>query len=360
MRDAYHRDVASLNAHDIQARVEGQHEVEILFLDPEDSHVLVDLVQEVYGDSYDSPWVYEEDEIARRIVAGETKSIIARLTDGTPLGHMALMMGEQRTPVLHAGVAVVTERARGQHLFTRMKKYGADWAQSADFLGIFSEATAAHPYSQKANIDLGAVESGFLLGWIPKSVSNSAAASRTAHRESVALFYLKTNDGPDRPLYAPARHREVISAIVDATGIHGIIQALPSTAHVARSSRIVVHEIDDHNLATVSVLESGQDLAEVLAATRDRLVFQNHRDAVYIDFSLEDPRTEIALEAMDAELPFGFAGVFPNRHTGGDVMRLQSLHNIDIHQDDIATGSDFGRSLLKYVVGDLKRTGANH
>ena len=63
---------------------------------------------------------------------------------------------------------------------------------------------------------------------------------------------------------------------------------------------------------------------------------------------------------MDTELPFGFAGVFPNRHMGGDVMRLQSLHNIDIHQDDIATGSDFGRFLFEYVVGDLKRTGANH
>ena len=53
MRDAYHRDVASLNAHDIQAQVEGQQGVEILFLDPEDSHLLVHLVKEVYGDSYD-------------------------------------------------------------------------------------------------------------------------------------------------------------------------------------------------------------------------------------------------------------------------------------------------------------------
>ena len=40
---------------------------------------------------------------------------------------------------------------------------------------MFSEATAAHPYSQRANIELGAHETGFLLGWIPASVSNDAA-----------------------------------------------------------------------------------------------------------------------------------------------------------------------------------------
>ena len=36
--------------------------------------------------------------------------------------------------------------------------------------GMYSEATAAHPYSQRANIELGAHETGFLLGWIPASV----------------------------------------------------------------------------------------------------------------------------------------------------------------------------------------------
>ena len=41
--------------------------------------------------------------------------------------------------------------------------------------GMFSEATAAHPYSQRANVELGAHETGFLLGWIPASVANDAA-----------------------------------------------------------------------------------------------------------------------------------------------------------------------------------------
>ncbi len=61
--------------------------------------------------------------------------------------------------------------ARGQHLFTRTKQHLMDWARGRGLAGMYSEATAAHPYSQKANIELGAHETGFLLGWIPASVS---------------------------------------------------------------------------------------------------------------------------------------------------------------------------------------------
>ncbi len=334
-------------------------DVEITFLQPEESHVLVGLVTEVYGESYDAEWVYQADEIARRIENGELKSTVGKLDDGTPIGHVAMMVEHGVATVAHAGVAVVTKAARGHHLFTRMKQYGAEWVKSQGYFGIFSEATAAHPYSQKANVDLGAAETGFLLGWIPNSVSNNAAEGREAHRESVALFYLKTNDGPERPLYAPARHRGVIGDIITATGIHGHLAiALPSTP-IPDHTRFVVHEKDDHNLAVISIVEPGADLLEVLNRNRDEAVNANGRDAVYVDFPLENPVTELMLDSCDDELNFGFAGVFPNQHVGGDVLRLQSLHNVALHTEDIATASDHGQALLEYVVADLQRTHAN-
>ena len=49
---------------------------------------------------------------------------------------------------------------------------------------MFSEATAAHPYSQRANIELGAHETGFLLGWIPASVDNDAAGGASGRGAS--------------------------------------------------------------------------------------------------------------------------------------------------------------------------------
>lgn len=338
----------------------GSDDVTIEFLSANDAGVLVGLVTQVYGDSYDADWVYEVDEIARRITDGELVSTVGRDAEGNPIGHVALMVERGIATVVHAGVAVVTKAARGHHLFTRMKGFGAQWARSAGYYGIFSEATAAHPYSQKANVDLGASETGFLLGWIPNTVTNNAAEDRESHRESVALFYLKTNDGPDRPVYAPARHRQTIASIIAATGIHGHVDIAPPATVIPAASEVVVQARDDHNLAIITVLSPGADILEVLTSTRDRLVNEDGRDAIYVDFPLELPSTEIVLDACDSELMFGFAGVFPNQHAGGDVLRLQSLHTVNIHADDIATASPHGRELLAYVVADLARTHANY
>ena len=334
-------------------------ELSIEFLSSGDADDLVRLIEEVYGDSYDAEWVYQAPEIARRIDDGELVSAVGRDPDGTAIGHMALMIEPGVTTVVHAGVAVVSTAARGQHLFTRLKRFSADWATEAGFLGIFSEATAAHPYSQKANVDLGAAETGFLLGWIPNSVSNNAASGREAHRESVALFYLKTNEGPDRAIFAPSRHRAVIRTIIDATGMHGRVDAADPETPMPERSRLIAHAREDHNLAIITVLSPGTDLLAAVTELRDRLVREDGRDAVYVDFPLEDPATEVMLDAIDDTFMFGFAGVFPNQHVGGDVLRLQSLHEVAIHAADIATASPHGAELLAYVVDDLERTHAN-
>ena len=337
------------------------NDVEIRFLRADEAHILTDLVTDAYGTSYDAAWVYDPDEIARRIDAGSLLSTLGLLPEGTVAGHMALMREEPDAPVLHAGVAVVTEAARGHHLFTSLKQYAALWAKGEGVLGIFSEATAAHPYSQKANIDLGAHETGFLLGWIPGTVSNNAALAQDARRQSVALFYLKENDGHDRPIYAPARHRNIINDIVTTTGLRGRMMTADAygESQIDESTAIVITQKDDHNLSIITAQQLGRDLRQVVTNARADLVANRGRDAVYLDLPLNDPATEIILDVDLAELGFGFAGVFPNQHLDGDALRLQSLHNVDIHASDISTASDHGRDLLAYIIADVAATHAN-
>ena len=80
-----------------------------------------------------------------------------------------------------------------------------------------SEATTAHPYSQRANLELGAHETGFLLGWIPATVTNDAAEDKTAPASIGGVFYLKTNDGHDRSDLRASCYREVVASIICLT-----------------------------------------------------------------------------------------------------------------------------------------------
>jgi GNAT superfamily N-acetyltransferase len=327
-------------------------EVNFRFLDPSEGTVLTAAIETAYGLTYDVRWVYDAAEVQARLGDGRYFSCVAENAEGELLCHEGMSVIEAGDRVAHTGQAVTMPIARGQHIFTRTKQFLMDWARERGFAGMFSEATAAHPYSQRANIELGAHETGFLLGWIPASVANDAAAAGPRSRQSAALFYTKLNDGLERPVYPPPRHREIVTRTIELCELRGTVTEPPAAFELAPRSELQVEVSEDHNLALITVHEPGADLTEVIAARRHHLFHSRRLDAVYVDLPLVTPATARVAPQLE-ELGVSYAGVFPNRHTDGDVMRMQSLHRVRVKADGIAVASDHGRELLDYVLADL-------
>jgi hypothetical protein len=330
-------------------------DVTFRFLGPDEGTVLTGAIEAAYGQTYDVRWVYHPDEVGARIGAGTYVACIAESPAGELLCHIGMSLAAAGDAVGHSGQAVTLPAARGQHLFTRTKRYLMDWAQERGLAGMYSEATAAHPYSQKANIELGAHETGFLLGWIPASVSNDAVGER-AGRQSAALFYTKLNDGFEREVYAPVRHRGIVSQTIELCQLRGRVAEPPADCELPPSSELHVELDRDHNLALITVLQPGADLEEAIGGERRHLFHRENLDAVYIDLPLERPATALVADHLE-RLGVSYAGVFPNHRTDGDVLRMQSLHRVRVKADDIAVASDHGRELLDYVLSDLPQSG---
>src|ERR1044072_2665905 len=176
-------------------------DIVIRLLDASEANHVVDAITAAYGETYDLPRAYDRPEIRRRMAHGQLISAAAFTSGGDLLCHAALTRHGHDDHVVHAGQAVSLPAARGHHLFTRVKAHLASSAATRGILGIYSDATAAPPYSQQANLDLGANESGVLLAWIPATVSNDASVMEAPHRASVVLFYLSTNRAPAHPVY---------------------------------------------------------------------------------------------------------------------------------------------------------------
>jgi hypothetical protein len=326
-------------------------DVTFRFLGPDEGTVLTGAIEAAYGQTYDVRWVYDPVEVGARIAAGTYVACIAESPAADLLCHIGMSLAAAGDAVGHSGQAVTLPAARGQHLFTRTKQYLMDWAREHGLAGMYSEATAAHPYSQKANLDLGAHETGFLLGWIPASVANDAADGRRG-RQSAALFYTKLNDGHERSVYAPRRHRDIVARTLELCELRGTVAEPPAGA--APAERTALHrEVDrDHNLALLTVLEPGADLEKAVAAERHHLFHHENLDAIYLDLPLEKPATALLADHLE-RLGVSYAGVFPNHRTDGDVLRMQSLHRVRVKADDVAVASDHGRELLQYVLADL-------
>jgi hypothetical protein len=321
------------------------------FLKPDESDILTSAIEVAYGGSYDVRWVYDRDEVAARLADGRYVSCVAETPAGELLCHEGMSMLAADDAVGHSGQAVTMPAARGQHLFTRTKRFLMQWATDRGLAGMFSEATAAHPYSQRANVDLGAHETGFLLGWIPASVENDAGGGR-GRRQSAAIFYAKLNDGHERPVYAPWRHHAIIAQTIELCGLRGRLSSPPPGAAMPDCTELEVEVDRDHNLALIAVKEPGADLEAAVGAERHHLFHRLDLDAVYVDMPLERPATALLADGLE-RLGVSYAGVFPNHRTDGDVLRMQSLHRVQVKADDIAVASDHGRELLAYVLADL-------
>ena len=322
------------------------------FLRPNEGEVLTEAIRVAYGETYDVRWVYDPEEVSRRLEAGTYVSCVAESPEGELLCHEGMSLTSAGDAVGHSGQAVTMPAARGQHLFTRTKQHLMDWARKVGMAGMYSEATAAHPYSQRANVELGAHETGFLLGWIPASVANDAATKPRPRRQSAALFYSKLNDGHERPVYAPERHRGIVGQTLELCELRGMLAEPPLDAAPAERTELHVEVDADHNLALLTVLVPGDDLEAVVAAERHHLFHRVGLDAVYLDLPLEDPATANLADHLE-RLGVSYSGIFPNRHANGDVLRMQSLHRARISADDISVASDHGRELLDYVLTDL-------
>jgi len=325
--------------------------VRFRLLEPGEGAVLGEAIRAAYGDSYDVRWVYDAAEASRRLAAGTYVSCVAETADGELLCHEGMSLAAPGDAVGHSGQAVTMPAARGRHLFTRTKRFLMDWAAARGMAGMFSEATAAHPYSQRANVELGAHETGFLLGWIPASVDSDTAGARRG-RQSAALFYGKLNDGHRRPVFAPERHREIVARTLELCELRGQLASPPPAARPAERTRLHVEVDADHDLALLTVDEPGADLEAVVAAERHHLFHSAGVAAVYLDLPLDAPATALLADDLET-LGVSYAGIFPNPRCDGDVLRMQSLHRARIEAGDVAVASEHGRELLAYVLADL-------
>jgi len=263
------------------------------------------------------------------------------------VGHLAVTVEHPDSPVGEAGQAVVDPRFRGHHLFPKMKTFMAEQCGDSGMYGLYSEATAVHPYSQKGNLQLGARETGFLLGYIPATVTyKQIGEEKEGRRGSAALFYMRVTGEPEREIFPPLPYLEEVRRVVEHNGLRRVIGEVPEPT--LRPSRMSVEVRQDHNLAFMRVDEPGADLKELVH--RHLRDLSLHRvDCVYVDLPLSDPATPGATARL-IDLGVFFGGIIPEAHAaGGDVLRLQYLNNVEVRADDVSTASDFGEELLGLI-----------
>lgn len=329
--------------------------ISVRFMSAEDAPSVVKCFRAAYGDSYELEWAYDPDAIAARLASGQMVSVVAVDPTDTVVGHLGLDFDDPRDRVAESAHAVVDPAYRGHHLFESLKSFARDAATERGLFGLYSEATAAHPYSQRGNLALGAHELGFLLGFIPEGIDYAGITDGAeAHRLTIALFYLRTNPEPSRLSFPPADVAPMVARVYENASLD---RQLAPGEPPGKDVDSIVHATmrPDHRAAFLSAQTVGADLDAVVRMELDAVLGLADIDCAYLDLPLGDPATAVAAAGLES-LGFFFGCVIPELRPEGDVLRLQLLHQVDPHPGEISTASDFGRDLLADILVDARQT----
>lgn len=321
-------------------------------MSPEDATGLTRCVYRTYGYSYGCDYIYNPPEVREMLSSGIIESFLAVTESDEIVGHLAMIFHKLGAMVAESGQAVVDNRFRGRKLFEKLKLQLLDYAKNKGLYGIYSEATTAHPYSQKGNVTLGAVETGFLLGYAPESISIKTIESKNKEmRLSGLLFYLKINEEPNRTIYLPEKHKDMLNKIISKISMNRVF-GMPGTKTDMQNSSVVLSKIrPEWGHAMINVVDYGNDFIPAMKSLLRDIKNQNI-SAIYLDLPLSNELTPHFYQELES-LGFFFCCYIPE-YEEGDVMRMQYLNNIVIDAEKIAVASEFGRELLAYVMNDLK------
>ncbi len=327
-------------------------QVEIRPMVADDAQAFARCMQRVYGDTY-KPFVYDPERVRELLKGGLLFSVVAVTTDGGIVAHQGLMKEHARSRIAEVTMGVVDPAHRGGGLFKRLKEVAFAKARADGVVGLYGEAVTIHDHSQKANIAMGARETGVLLDYIPAKRTFAAFDCPGAQRQAAVLFHIGLNPAPARTVYAPLGHWSMMERIYRHVGLDrrmamahvGALGTLPERADIR------LRFMPDFGAAMIRVAESGLNLVETVRLRLREAVLMG-AEAVFLDLPLADPATQMMTGRLEA-LGFTFAGVFPESDQG-DLLRLQHRGDPDeprpVDPERIHMATAFGRDLLAYTL----------
>ena len=307
-----------------------------------------------YGYSVPDDYLYFPDHLREMLDGGLLEVCVGATAEGEIVSCLTREVDQPGAVVGYLGEGMVEPRFRGHRLLEQMLAFSVRRAADQRMLGLYAEAVTVHPFSQKSNLALGAVETGVQLADEAPVTFKQIASSGPKKRTATVLNYFKTNQGCRRTVYPPAHHRAMVERIYERAGLDRTIATAPASGAappLPQGAQLRVDVFSGWSEAALRVTVFGRDLPG-LVRLRLRELCVRRIDWISLDLPLSDPSAQDLCAPMEA-LGFFFAGVIPEL-ADDDVLRLQYLNNVDANVESAQIASDFGNELLAYVVGAMR------
>lgn len=307
-----------------------------------------------YGVNYPSHEVYKPEEIMRNNKSGELISVVAKTKNGEVIGHYAIVIENKDSKLGELGQAVVVSGHRKKGLMKKMRQLLEEIAVKKGIIGLYSAPVTIHDYSQRVNIACGSNETSIMLGYVPQSITFKDFPGKDVipQRETVVVYFKYLTKQNPTTVYAPRRHREIISEIYKNLGVERNYQE--GTLIPLEAKSVFDYKKDPFwSCSWIGFFNYGADFFPEFYNTAERLLREGI-ETIHLDLPLNSPITPLYSSALE-KMGFFFTGIIPSFLTGYDAARYQFNNTSIFDFSIINVYSDFGKKLLKYIKKEYKR-----
>ncbi|MBP7509080.1 MAG: ATP-binding protein [Prolixibacteraceae bacterium] len=352
--------ISNILSQDEKIRIEGESsdiaddKPFIRLITTDDAEMLSRLAYRVYGYTYISIFYYPE-KIRELIENKLMVSAVAVNNEDEIVGSLSLFFEVAGDVVADSGAAMVDPRYRGHKLFKEMKYFLRDYGINNGMYGIYSEAVTIHPFTQQGNISLGAHETGIMLAYASEKLTFKKIGNEvTEQKQSVVLFFLRTNKEPHRTVYLNKKFYPILQKIYEKTGLDREIIIVDSKFKMPESdeSTLMSSKVKtDFNVALISLKAIGKDAFGLIMHQLKEFCLKKI-DTIYLEMPVSNPDSAILSKKLN-ESGFLLCGIVPEFYNG-DYIKMQYLNNVSIDPAKIVIASDIAGEILKEIMKDYK------
>ena len=235
--------------------MESKDACKIDFFRPEDAQGVVDLYRAVYGNEYPVRSVYDTGEILRQDACGETYRMVARMADGTVVGHVAVYRSEPPNRSLcEVGQWMVRHDYRKHGIGAELMHAAVTTIPQDYQVDLWLESVCNHLTTQQTMAREGFIETGIEVDLMPES----AYSRRGGGRVSTLLTFRRCS-GRRQTLYLPLVYADFLQFVYHGAddGITLVIADTDLPADTVTKGSMKIYK--EAGVARITVQAAGAD-----------------------------------------------------------------------------------------------------
>lgn len=314
----------------------------------DEMELLIQCLYHVFGYTYSSSIIYHPDAILERKRAGLYRGFVAVNEENRIIAHVAMLKDSPDSSICECGQAFVSPAYAKRGLFCKLKEVLMHKAEELGLKGVCSKSVTGHTYTQRANLALNCIETGFELSYIPAQLKSNVPRPGDNERQAVISYFYPTTHQSDQTIYIPENHSAIIKETYRHLGLkREFIIPDENTGFTEKESEVEITVKTDWNQVSLLIKKPGTDLKKRINNIIRQLVVGG-AEVFFVSLSLTDSYTPRIAGVLE-RLGFFYAGILPYELDGSDSLMMQFIVDSNITPDYVIAVSEWGKKIKEYI-----------